>query len=75
MRILEKEYGPQAIEQPDAQALFRVIYTAADMTRDERELYRRFFKLYYRSFYIAGNWRVYPMLKQGCSFGNAGVTA
>lgn len=74
MRILEKEYGPQAIEQPDAQALFRVIYTAADMTRDERELYRRFFKLYYGSFYIAGNWRVYPMLKQGCSFGNAGVT-
>lgn len=63
LRILEKIHGTQAaVEQPDAEFLFRSVLGAAGMTGEDRELYRSFFEQYYKKFYIVGNWRVYPIL-------------
>lgn len=62
MRILDSQYGENAIEQPDMEFLFLTARPNACVSEEDRELNRRIYAAYYKAFIKEGNWKAYHIL-------------
>ncbi len=66
LRILEREFGRDAMDRSDASFLIQTMVPEEDMPEENREILGRFFADYYRSFYLEGRWGAYPALSRIC---------
>lgn len=67
LRILEREFGREAMDRPDAAFLVQAMVPQEEMPEENREILGRLFGDYYRSFYQGGRWGAYPVLSRICS--------
>lgn len=67
LRILEREFGREAMDCPDAAFLVQAMVPQEEMPEENREILGRLFGDYYRSFYQGGRWGAYPVLSRICS--------
>ncbi len=66
LRILEREFGREAMDQSDASFLIQAMMPEEDMPKENREILGRLFADYYRSFYLESRWGAYPVLSRIC---------
>lgn len=66
LRILDQIYGDEAARQSSTEFLMGSIVAEAGMSKKDAALFRKLFLVYYKQFYVGGNWDVYPLVRRQC---------